>query len=238
MPSVFVSGLETKSGKTIVTAGLAATMQSLAYSTGVYKPIETSANLSEFMCPEDFEFIKMVDPNITLRSLYSMSGKSSPFVSSYEENVKIEFSKIYSEFQFLQNSSECLLVEGANSISTPVVQSLTEIDIVKTLNIPLLLVVNPSKTTIENVITGLDYIKSNNVKFLGIIITQYDELSEELDYRYFPQIVKEFSGVNILGSLPDYGDLSSLDPGILIADILNRVNIEEIFGLKIAKLEN
>ncbi len=40
MLSVFISGFESQTGKTIVTAGLAATMQSLSYSTNVYKPIE------------------------------------------------------------------------------------------------------------------------------------------------------------------------------------------------------
>ena len=43
MLNVFISGLERQSGKTIVTAGLAATMQSLSYSTSVYKPIQTGA---------------------------------------------------------------------------------------------------------------------------------------------------------------------------------------------------
>ena len=42
MLSIFVSGLNKHTGKTIVTAGIAGTMQSLSYSTSVYKPIETS----------------------------------------------------------------------------------------------------------------------------------------------------------------------------------------------------
>lgn len=60
--------------------------------------------------------------------------------------------------------------------------------------------------------------------------------SEDLEEKYFPQILKEYANINILGILPDYGNIANLTPDTLIADILNKVKIEEIFGLEIAKL--
>ena len=66
MLNVFISGLERQSGKTIVTAGLAATMQSLSYPTSVYKPIQTGATeLNGFKSSPDLALIKRVDSNIT-----------------------------------------------------------------------------------------------------------------------------------------------------------------------------
>ena len=65
---------------------------------------------------------------------------------------------------------------------------------------------------------------------------KYDENSEDLEEKYFPQILKEYANINILGILPDYGNIANLTPDTLIADILNKVKIEEIFGLEIAKL--
>ena len=49
-------------------------------------------------------------------------------------------------------------------------------------------------------------------------------------------ILKEYANINILGILPDYGNIANLTPDTLIADILNKVKIEETFGLEIAKL--
>ena len=132
--------------------------------------------------------------------------------------------------------SDCQIVEGSHSISTPIAEHLTEIDIVKTLNLPLILVVDVKKTPIERVITGLNYIHTNHCRFLGVILNRYNENSEILEQKYYPQILKEFTGVNILGQLPDYDRIDTFAPEILISDILNMVNIEEIFGLKIAKL--
>ena len=54
MLNVFISGLERQSGKTIVTAGLAATMQRVAYTTSDYKPIQTGGTeLSGFKSKPD-----------------------------------------------------------------------------------------------------------------------------------------------------------------------------------------
>ncbi|MGN0031406.1 MAG: ATP-dependent dethiobiotin synthetase BioD [Candidatus Gastranaerophilaceae bacterium] len=237
MLKVFISSIERQTGKTLITAGLAATMQSLSYSTNVYKPIQTGAeNLNGFKRSPDLMKIKAIDPNIAVQSTYLMSGTSSPFVSSYEDNIKIDINTIFNEFISYSNLSDCSIIEGSNSISTPIAQYLTEIDIVKSLKIPLVLVVNPTKTSIDNVIANLKLIENSRVKFSGIIINQYDENSKNLEHKYFPQIIKEFSNYEILGLIPDYKDVKTLSPETLIADILNRINIEKLFGLKIAKL--
>ena len=41
MLNLYITSTQKKEGKTFLTAGLSATMQSLGYSTCVYKPIQT-----------------------------------------------------------------------------------------------------------------------------------------------------------------------------------------------------
>lgn len=43
MLQLFITGVKPNSGKTFVTAGLAATMQSLGYTSAVYLPVQTGA---------------------------------------------------------------------------------------------------------------------------------------------------------------------------------------------------
>lgn len=180
--------------------------------------------------------IKRVDSNITTGSTYLIKSTSSPFVGAYEDGLKVDINTIFTEAQGYAKLHDCNIVEGSNSLATPVAEHLTEVDIIKTLNLPLILIVNPKKTSIDNVIMGLTLVQASRVKFLGIILTQYDENSEDLEEKYFPQILKEYANINILGILPDYGNITNLTPDTLIADILNKVKIEEIFGLEIAKL--
>lgn len=231
MLSVFVSGFERQTGKTIVTAGLAATMQSLSYSTNVYKPV-----CIDFENTDGLNFIKNVDSNISTEISYTLKSSLSPFVGAYEDGVNIDVNTIFSTYQVCLQHNDCNLVEGANSFSTPVAPNMTEIDIVKMLKLPLIMVVNPKVTSIDKVISGLKFIQSERIEFLGVIINCFDENSGNLEHKYFAQILKEFTNVNILGKLPDYGDISTLAPETLIADVLNNIDIEKVFGLKIAKL--
>lgn len=237
MLNIFISGLAKQTGKTLVSAGLAGTMQSLNYSTSVYKPIQTGAiTVDDCLISQDLQAVINIDHNIITHSTYNFKSSLTPLVAAYEGESKIDILKIYNDFQQSLQMSECHIVEGSNSIFSPIDERRTEIDIVKTLGIPLILVVNPKKSSLGDVISGINYIKDNKVRFLGIIMNDYDENSENLEEKYFPQLIKEYTSIDTLGFLPHYEDMINLKPDTLIADILNRVDIEKIFNLQIAKL--
>ena len=239
MLNVFVSGLERQSGKTIFAAGLAATMQSLCYSTSYYKPIQTGANaLNGIVLSQDTALVNLFDSNIKTGFSYAFPSILSPLVGAYEVNSKVDISKIYNDYQSNIQMTDCHIIEGSNSISAPITEKETEIDLIKTLGLPMLLILNPKRSAIDDVILGINYISTNKVNLLGVIINEFDENSSNLEEKYFPQIIKEYTNVNILGTLPNYGNISNITPDTLIADILNKVNIEEVFGLKIAKLNS
>lgn len=239
MLSIFISGLVRQSGKTLLTAGLAGTMQSLCYSTSVYKPIQIGAILlNNNLVSQDLQAVKNIDANIKTSSLYNFQSQLTPLVAAYEGDSKIDITSIYNGFQTNIQMTECHIVEGANSIFSPIDERRTEADIVKTLGLPLLLVVNPKISSIGEVISGINFIRSNKVNLLGVVVNDYDENSENLEEKYFPQLIKEYSNVEILGNLPHYEDMRDLTPDTLIADVLNQVDIERIFGLKIAKLNS
>ena len=233
MLSVFIAGLKKQSGKTLVSAGLAGTLQSLSYATSYYKPIQTGSNLIN----NDEEFISKFDSNIKTYTTYRFNSPLSPLFGAYEEGIKkIDKSKIFQDYKNNAYMCECHIVEGANSISSPVDTKLTECGIVSTLDLPVILVVNPITCKIEDIISGVNYIYSNRIKLIGIVINEYNQNSQNLEHKYFPQIIKEYTGAHILGMLPHYDDFENLNAGVLISDTLNNFNLEEIFGLKIAKL--
>lgn len=238
MLKVFISSLEKQSGKTLAAAGVAATMQSLSYSVGVYKPVQTGAlELNGFKTSPDLAFIKKLDPNITTSSSYLLTGTDSPIVSAYNEGISISLTSISDEYTNTFKDTDCNIIEGSNSITTPISPDITEMDLVKKFDFPLILVVNPKINNIDDIIRGIKYIQSESIKFLGVIINQYDENSDNTSEKYFPQMIQEICKVNILGILPDYGDINKLSAQDLISDILNRLDIESIFSLEIAKLK-
>lgn len=237
MLKIFISSLESKSGKTLIASGLAATMQSLSYSTYFYKPIQIGAkSLNGFLQSQDLALIKRIDDNIQTYSTYNYQSDSSPLVAAYEAESKIDVKTIYADFQARSAMYDCNIVEGANSISAPVAEKFLEVNIPKNLNLPVVLVINPKITSVSDAISGINFIYDSGVNFLGVIVNDYDFESSNLEEKYFPQLVKEYTGVKILGTIPHYSNIDALTPETLIGDILNNLNVEEIFGLKIAKL--
>lgn len=238
MLKIFVSGLEKQTGKTIVTAGLAATMQSLNYSTSVFKPIQTGAvSLNGFLQSQDMLRIKNIDSNIKTSVSYAFTSEDCPLIGAYKVNKgKINPNNIYNDYKTNIKSTECHIVEGSNSISTPICEKMTEADLVKTLDLPLVLVVNPKKSGIDNVISGINYVYSSHINFLGVILDDYDGELDNTHERFYPELIKEYTDSDILGTIPHYKNIDILSPETLIEDVLNRVEIEKIFGLKIAKL--
>lgn len=235
MLSVFISGLKRQTGKTIVSAGLGATMQSLSYATSFYKPIRTAMSSAT----GDLVFINKTDSNIRLASCYEFESSASPLIGAYKSEIKkIDIAQIVQTYNNSIAMTECHIVEGANSISTPIDDKYTEAEIVKQLGLPLILVVNYKHTTLDEIIMCANYIYAHKIKCLGVILNEYDANDLSVESKYFPHLIKEYTGLKVLGHYPHYDAGNNVPAEILIADTLNNLNIEEIFGLKIAKLAN
>ena len=234
---MYISGLTGKSGKTTVCTALAATMQSLSYSVGVYKPMQLGAvEYNGFLSSPDLAFIKKSDENIKIMSSYLMKGLKSPMESAFYENITINLNDIISDYNSILSKTDCTIIEGSNSISSPILPNFTELDMVEALKVPLILVLNPKDTPIDYVICAIKYIQTKNIDLRGLIINKSDEFSEICGENYYLQILKDYFNVEILGCLPEYEDCRKILPEQLISDALNYMDIEKIFNLNIEKL--
>lgn len=233
MLSVYIAGLKKGTGKTLLGAGLAGTMQSLNYAVSYYKPIQTGSNLLN----DDTEFVNRIDPHVKTLSTYKLQSTSHPLIGAYDEGIKqIDTMTVMRDYKQNIMLTECHIVEGNNGISSPFDEKKTEINLIEQFCLPVILVVNPNLTRLDEVISGINYIHSKHVTLSGVVINDYAENSDDVEIKYFPQLVKEFTGAKILGTLPHYEIFDNLSPQRLISDILNRLNVEDIFSLKIAKL--
>lgn len=233
MLSVYIAGLKKGTGKTLLGAGLAGTMQSLNYAVSYYKPIQTGSNLLN----DDTEFVNRIDPHVKTLSTYKLQSSSHPLIGAYDEGIKqIDTMTVMRDYKQNIMLTECHIVEGNNGISSPFDEKKTEINLIEQFCLPVILVVNPNLTRLDEVISGINYIHSKHVTLSGVVINDYAENSDDVEIKYFPQLVKEFTGAKILGTLPHYEIFDNLSPQRLISDILNRLNVEDIFSLKIAKL--
>ena len=91
MLNIYVTSTERKAGKTFITAGIAATMQSLGYSTSVYKPIQTAGvEIKGFMQAPDLTFVKSIDPYINTHFTYLYKDKAEMIIAAENDKEIID----------------------------------------------------------------------------------------------------------------------------------------------------
>ena len=236
MINVFITSTEQNESKKFVIAGLSGLMQSLGYSVGVYKPIITNTiEVKGFLQSKDLMFVKYIDPFVKTYFSYMFKNNLTPLFAAAQEKTEIEKDIIISDFQKIQKQNEILLTSGTFGLATPLNKNLLEEDIIKELDIPVLLVISAQKSTINNIILSINRLKEQNIELNGVIITDFEKqiINEK---TLLPQIIEEYTDAKVLGTLPVI-DLS-ISPSDLITQILNNINIENVFNIKIAKLNN
>lgn len=236
MLNLYITSAKKGEGKTFLSAGIAATMQSLGYASSVYKPVQTSGiEINGFMQSPDLTFIKSVDPYINTKFTYLFKSNSEPLIASEKENNPIDIETINKDYQKIMSLSDCTIVDGDHGLLSPVSSGFQNIDILKKLQLPVLLVVTPGNDSINNALLSIYTAQEKGLDIRGVVINKItDDCPKEL-LTSITRVIEEYTNVKIMGILPDLGE--KIIPEELITGILNGLDIESIFKVKIEKLD-
>ena len=234
--NIFITGINNKSGKTVISAGIAAVMQSLGYKSGVYKPIQTGAiDKGKYLISPDLSFVKMLDPYITTHSTYMMVSKTMPIVASKMEDVKINLDEIEKDYNILKQKTDILIIESTGGLMTPLNENKFSIQIPLTLKLPVLFIVNPAENTLNNYLNEINTAKSANINILGVIINKFPVYSDNPDIKEFPSLIEKYTDVKVIGLIRNFKE-KSVQANILFNEILNGIDLEDVFQMRIPKL--
>lgn len=234
---VFVTGTDTDIGKTVVTAGLAAVMQSLGYKAGVYKPFQSGAETKNgFLVSPDLAYVKKLDFYVETLCSYLLKAPTAPYIAAELEGVEIDLSIVQREYQSIKQNCEILLVEGAGGLMVPIAKDLLMRDAAKMLNIPLLIVARPDLGTINHTLLTINQAKEAGLNIAGVVINRYPQGTSDIAIKTAPRLIEEYSDASILGIIPDIPNFDNVKPGALINILINSLDIESIFRIKIPKL--
>lgn len=235
--NIFITATDTDVGKTFVTAGLAAIMQSLGYKAGVFKPIQSGAiSKNSFLVSPDLAFIKTIDPYINTASSYVLKAPVAPSIAAEIDNVKIKMSVIMNDYAALSLKCDTVIVEGAGGIATPCAPQMIMSDIIKELRLPVVIVARPDLGTINHIILTVNHAKAAGIEIAGVIINKYPEITSDIAIKTAPRLIEEYSDAKVVGIVKNL-DNARITPGLLIDTMLNSVDLEKIFNIKIPKLD-
>jgi len=226
--NIFITGTDTDAGKTVVTAGLAASLKSCGYCVGVFKPIQTgSYKVNNELVSPDLEFTKTIDSGILTHASYNFKEPVAPSLAADLEGVEINIDKIIEDYKILEKKCDFVIVEGAGGLLTPIKGRFLMRNLAIILDLPLLIVAKPDLGTINHTLLTIEAAKTKNIKILGIIISNYPLDTDDIAIKNAPKLIEKISGEKILGILPKIENLSK-NPAVLKDVFLKHINLDFI----------
>lgn len=236
MLNLYVTSTNHKDGKTFLTAGLAATMQSLGYSTSVYKPVQTGGiELNGFMQSPDLTFIKSLDPYINTSFSYLYKTKAEPLIASEIENDPINIEQIVNDYRKLAVQSDCMIVDNDGELLSPLSATVQNCDVIKMLQTPVLIAVTPSQNAINSTLLTINAAYEKGLDVRGVVINNITDDCPKTHLTAITRIIEEYSNAKILGLMPHIN--GKIVPEDIITAVLNGIDIESVFNVKIEKLD-
>lgn len=204
----FITGVDTDIGKTYVTKGLALSFSKQGKKVGVFKPLQSSAikTSSGYFAP-DLEAIKELSSDISTKCSYIFEGDVSPALAARLSNVKIDIEKIKYDFEMFSKENEIVLVEGAGGILAPATDEYLCADLIKKLNIPIIIVTVPFLGRLNHTLLTINYAKFTGIDVKGVIINKVPFLSSDLATNNFIDELKRYTDVEIIGMIHNLNDI-------------------------------
>jgi len=189
--SVFITATDTGVGKTTISYALAKTLIEKGLKVAYLKPIETGAN----PIPEDATLLsKLTGQPIDEVVLYTFKNPVAPYVATLMEGKDIDLDKIIKHYEYLVQKYDFVIVEGAGGVLVPIKENYTYRELIRDLNIPVLLISRSSLGTINHTLLTLEALKDAYI--LGIIMSGFTgkDISEEKN----SEVIEEFSKVKVI----------------------------------------
>ena len=176
----FVTATGTDVGKTFITALLVKKWRDCGIDAGYYKAALSGAELRDGKwVAGDADYVKRTaNLSDTQEQLVSYVYKEavSPHLAARKEGNPVEFAKVKDDFDAARNRHEFIFAEGSGGIICPIRyddQKIFLIDVMKTLNLPLLIVTTAALGSINACVLTVEYARSRGRAVRGLIVNRY-----------------------------------------------------------------
>lgn len=175
MKRIFITGIGTGVGKTIVSAIVAEALQA-----DYWKPVQTGA--SEGTDSETVRELISNKKTVIHPESYLLQKPVSPHEAAADENERIEVRKIK-----LPKTSNTLVIEGAGGLLVPLNSKETMLDLIRFLEADVILVVRHYLGSINHTLLTGEALKASGINVAGIIYSgNPNRASEEAISNFLP----------------------------------------------------
>lgn len=201
---IFITATDTEVGKTVVSSLLATVLKRRNIKVGVMKPVATGSQKDAKVLKKAAgvnDGLKLINPIFLKRPL-------APISAARLEKKNIDLNKVFKSYNYLTKKYDFLIVEGIGGILTPIKSNFLVTDLIKKLDLPIIIVARPNLGTINHTLLTVKIAKNYGLNIKGIMINYSRKPSSTCDGQLAektgPKIIEELSGISILGNIP-YG---------------------------------
>jgi dethiobiotin synthase len=155
MEGIFVVGVDTNVGKTLLSAGLLKLMHG-SRKVAYWKPVQTGTILGDDT--NEVRSLTEFGPECFLEPAYRFPDPVAPRYAAKKWGKQIELSVIVDQFKKREND-RFLIVEGAGGFLVPLNDELTQKDLIKALDLPVLLVAEDRVGAINHTVLTIEAVR-------------------------------------------------------------------------------
>lgn len=234
-PGIFVTGTDTGVGKTVVAAGLALALKERGLKVGVMKPVATGCHgTNPRLISQDAVYLFEAAENeyAPLTSPVRLRQPLAPSVAAELEKREINLDQIHQAYRDLQKHYDFLVVEGIGGLLVPITKNYFVANLVRDFQLPLLVVARSGLGTINHTLLTVDAAVIRGFAVRGIVFNRVPTVNYSMADITNPKVVQDLSGVPVLGSLPELGDvdIESCRYGRLREVFQERIQVDRILG--------
>ncbi|MDG2089996.1 MAG: dethiobiotin synthase [Gammaproteobacteria bacterium] len=208
----FITGTDTDTGKTFVSCSLLQSAKIKGLSTAVLKPVAAGGILSnEGLQNEDaISLQESCTLNLSYKEINPLCLEQAiaPHIAAQKEGVLIQASELADHCKkIISKKADLTLIEGAGGWQVPLNQNEFMGDIVKILDIPVILVVGMKLGCLNHALLTVKAIKEEGVLLHGWIANQLDPLMPAYDENI--DALKQKIEAPLIASIPWAYDIES-----------------------------
>jgi len=203
MKGFFVTGTDTSVGKTELSAILARHFREKGLKVGVMKAIATGV---KGPCRDAIILKKAAGSKMSIDDIAPIRFKAplAPLVAARLEKKDVDLGRLWKKFRAIASFNDIVIVEGIGGLMVPIKKQkknriIYTIDLIKKMRLPVILVARPGLGTINHTLMSIKILRFNRLKIAGVVFNYTRPVIKDISARTNPFIIKELSGVKVLG---------------------------------------
>lgn len=230
---IFISSTGTETGKTYCTVQIIKGLLSKKLNISPYKPILSGFDRRKINISDSFKILKEVKSVVNYKDISNITPwifkqPLAPSLAALKENKTLHYDKVLEWcLKRIKNRNKknfIKIFEGAGGLLVPIENKKTTLDLVKDLDIPLVIVVGNYLGSLSHTLSIIKNIENYNLDLINIILNQNQD--DSLNINDTEILLKQSLGKKILvRKILKNSNYKSKEFSSILSDIIKYFNL-------------